>query len=381
MKHNLGKLCILFCFVWLQAEDFSYLIKASHHEVYLHEPLHLSVDLNQTNPNVVLLFQFVINKSPDYSFKPVFSKNGDTPHHTNQHTVYEVTPLKTGDIHIGFSLTKRVTTDDKVSYFASGDRDDFKKLETIDFPITLPDIKLHVKALPKDTQLVGDFTLDYTLKKHQAKPYEAIPFQVTLKGKGFPPLLPHLLPQDGNFTLFTENPIVKSTSTIAGTQSSIHYSMALSHTKDFTLPQVQFKAFNPKTRQSYILTIPSQDFKIIDVDKNTLLDHTDYPPFLKSDWAWIQTLLKYLVVFVAGFLSALAFRWQKKAVTQTQNPLIEKIQNTKDLKALLQLLMAQDSHRFASSIRDLENALYGDGKIKPRNININKVKEEAIDLV
>lgn len=378
MKYNLGKHVLFFIllFTGLLAEDFTYHVGISKQNAYLHEPMRLTVDINQTNPDVILLFDFKIKQSTEYKTHQLFIKNHDTLHHNRQHVIYEIYPLKIGDISIQFSFTKRVTDDDKVSYFASGDRDDFKKLETKDYPINIPDIPLHIKALPKGTQLVGDFTLDYTIKTHQAKAYEALPLQVTLQGKGYPPLLARLLPKDVNFTLFTEQPIIHSTINIQGTHSIVTYPMALSHNKNFTLPTVALKAFNPKTQKSYILTLPAQDFQVTQVDMATLVDKVDYPPLLKTDWSWVQTLLGYLAVFGAGYLSAYALRWKKKTSKKIQKPLIEKIQNTKDTKTLLQLLMAQDSDRFAPCIRYLEKALYDDGKM-----NLSKIKEEAIDLV
>ena len=381
VKHNLGKLWILFCFVLLQAEDFTYAFNVDQPNPYVKEAVILTLDVNQTNHDVVLLFDFDLEKSKHYSFQRIGIKEDDA-HHTMQiHYTYLLYPLTSGDLNITFKMTKKVTTDDSVAYSFSGDRDNVKGLVTKDFQVDLTPATLTVKPLPKDTQVVGDFTLAYTIKTHQAKAYEALPFQVTLTGNGYPPLIKHLLPKDVNFTLFTENPIVHSSADAKGIHSTVTYPMALSHSQDFSLPNMTLKAFNPKTQKSYTLTVPSQNFKVTEVATVNLVDKIDYPPTLKADWSWVQTLLGYLVVFAAGYLSALAFKWQKKTISKTENPLIEKIQKTKDSKVLLQLLMAYDSHRFASCIKDLESTLYGDGKIKQRNININKVKEEAIGLV
>jgi len=381
VKHNLGKLWILFCFTLLQAEDFTYVFNINQSNPYMKEGVILTLDVNQTNHDVVLLFDFDLKKSKHYSFQRIGIEEHDA-HHTMQiRYTYLLYPLISGDLNITFKMTKKVTTDDSVAYSFSGDRDNVKGLVTKDFQVDLNPVTLTVKPLPKGTQIVGDFTLDYTIKTHQAKAYEALPFQMTLKGNGYPPLIEHLIPKDVNFTLFTEKPILHSTADAQGTHSSVTYPMALSDHQDFTLPAITLKAFNPKTEHSYLLTVPLQNFQVSKVAITNLVDKTDYPPTLKANWSWIQTLLGYLVVFAAGYLSAFAWKWQKKTTTKTEHPLIEKIQKTKDTKALLQLLMAYDSHRFAPSISKLENSLYGDGKIKSRDININKVKEEAIGLV
>jgi hypothetical protein len=376
VKHNLGKVWILVFLVWLQAEDFSYHITASTQEVYLHEPLQLTMDIEQTNPKAVLLFQFEINKSSEYHFKPLFIKNESAPHESSQHAIYEIYPLKEGNISISFTLVKRVTTDDKVRYFASGDRDDFKKLETIDYPIHVPKVHLQVKPLPKGTQLVGNFTLQYTLQKHKATAYEALPLQMTLKGKGYIPLLDNIIPKSDNFTLFTEKPLVKQHSSLKGTEHTILYSMALSAQHSFTLPAVYIQSFNPKTHTSYVLSLPKQEFNISSAKTHTLVDTVNIPPLLQADFSWIKDIFSYLLIFISGFLTAWIIKKTKTKQQNEEHPLIEKINHTKDKKALLQLLMATDSKKFSTCIQKLENTLYKNDKM-----NISKVKKEAIDLI
>jgi hypothetical protein len=152
--------------------------------------------------------------------------------------------------------------------------------------------------------------------------------------------------------------------------------MALSHFKSFTLNNLNIKAFNPKTQKAYTLTVPEQTFDITEVTKASLIDKVDNPTMLKTDWSWLKDLLLYLLIFVAGYFTAWSWKWTKKTKTKEDNPLKEKIQNCKDEKALLQILLAHDSHRFSSVIAVLESSLYGDGKI-----NLNKMKKEAMDTL
>ncbi|MBT8347918.1 MAG: hypothetical protein HKP62_00530, partial [Sulfurovum sp.] len=336
----------------------------------------LTLDLNQTNHDVVLLFNFSIDKSEDYTFQRLDIKETDSYHNAKIHYVYLIYPLKSGDVNITFNLVKKVTTDDSVAYSFSGDRDNVKGLVTTDTLINLPPLQLKVKALPEGTALVGDFALTHDIKKHQAKAYEPLPFQVSIKGKGYPPLLDSLLPKEGNFTRFTEKPIVKSITTPNGTQSTVIYPMALSHSQSFTLSPIVIKAFDPQTEKIYTLEVPSQQFDIQEVAAHSLVDRVDSPDVLKEDWSWLSTLLGYIVVFSAGYLTALSWKWKKKQSQKASHPLIQKIQSCKDEKALLQVLIAADSTRFTSSIEKLESSLYGNGKI-----NLNKVKQEAVEQI
>jgi len=380
VNHNLGKkLLFLLSFTLLQAEDFSYTFHVDNKNPYVKEAVLLTLDLNQTNHNIVLLFDFDLAPSDNYSFQRLDIKETDSYHNAKIHYVYLVYPLVSGDVKLQFTLTQKATTDESVAYSFSGDRDNVKGLVTTNIKIILPPLVLPTKILPKGTKLVGDFTLDYTLKKQQAKAYEPLPLQVTIQGLGYPPLMNTLLPKEGNFTRFTEKPIVHSVASTLGTQSTITYPMALSHSESFTLDTLHIKAFNPKTEKSYQLTIPSLDFDITKIEQAHLLDKSNMPEALTTKWSWVEelgTLLKYLIVFMAGYLSALTFKWGKSKQTRQDNPLKTKIQNAKDERALLQILMSTDSKRFKTSIEKLEASLYAHGKI-----NFRQVKQEAEEQI
>ena len=382
MKNALGKpffIALFFCLfnTWIvQANDFTYTITSSKKKVYLHEPLLLTVDFNQTNTKKVLLFQFAIKKDAGYRVKPLFAQHDDTLHHAKHHNLYVIYPLQTGKIDIRFSFVKRVTNDEKVRYFSSGDRDDFKKLETIDFPIEIPPVTLQVKPLPKHTQIVGDYHLEYHIDTHRAKAYAPLAMHVTLKGKGYPPQPTHIIPKSSNYTLFSETPEIKTTPTDKGFITTAHYLFALSAKKSFTLPAMILHGFNPQTEKPYTLEIPQQNFTIAPIDTSKLLDKTDTPLPMHQTFAWVQNLWIYLVIFMTGYLSATVLKWQRKKKPNKENPLAEKITHAKNEKHLLQILMAQDSHRFAPCISHLEEALYHNAKI-----NLHKVKKEAINLL
>ncbi len=287
MKNNLGnrylRLCFLILgFTLLQAEDFTYSFNTNTQTPYVKEPVVLTFDVQQTNHDVVLLFNFTLAKSKEYTFQRLDIQESDSHHNAKIHYVYLLYPLTSGDINVTFELLKKVTTDDSVAYSFSGDRDNVKGLVTTDTQITLPPLQLKVKPLPKGTRLVGDFTLTHTFKKHQADAYEPLPFQVSIQGSGYPPLLDSILPKEGNFTRFTEKPIVRSTVTTQGSQNSVTYPMALSHSESFTLPSILLKAFDPKTEKSYTLTVPSQHFDIKKVAAHSLVDPIDSPEVFKA---------------------------------------------------------------------------------------------------
>jgi len=380
MKHNLGSLFIVMLLMGIIssvfAEEFAYKIQANKQEMYLKEGILLTVDLNQTDPKHILLFQFEVNKSDAFAIYPLYAHHDDTSHATNLHESYRIYPLKTGDINISFSFVKRVTNDLKMRHFASGDRDDFKKLETKDVPIDLPPVKLHVKPLPPSTQLAGDFQLTTKVQTHEAQAYVPISMHLMIEGEGYPPLLDTLYPKSKDYTLFSQTPEVKKTVSKTGIGYKVAYIMAFSASKDFTLPKRTLHAFNPKTQKPYTLTIDAQDFHITPVKQSTLVDTQDMPKKLVEDWSWVKSVLSYLLVFTAGWLSALAFKWERLGVSDTQDPLIKKVTQCKDSKALLQLLIAQEDKRFIQSIEKLEASLYANGTFK-----LKEIKQEILEIL
>jgi len=379
MKHALGRsliLCILLISSCLYAEDFSYSITANKHNVYEKEPILLTVDFNQTNPNTILLFRFQVNPDARYKVIQLQAKHDDSFHHVTHHNLYEIFPLETGDINITFSLVKRVTDEAKVRYFSSGDRDDFKKLETTDALITLPPVQLHVKALPNDIKLIGEFKLDYSIDKHILNAFTPVSWTIHIKGEGYPPIIDNLIPPSSEYKSFTEKPLIKKIPTSKGIINDVTYLFALSAKKSYTLPSIKIKAFSTSTHQLYFLEIPTQHFDVKDVSASSLVDKTDSPAPRKLDWEWTLTLLRYLLVFSAGYFTALALRWRRKEVHKQTHPLVEKIEEAKTEKILLQVLMSHEEGKgFTNVIEKLEASLYGETKTTLKTLKKEVLKE------
>ena len=380
MKHNRGNMplsfylsvfLLLLSSTLLCASDFSYKINVNKKTPYVKESVVVTVDLNQTNHDIVLLFDFDLKKSKDYTFRRLNVEEIDAYHAVQIRYTYLLYPLREGTVDINFKLTQKATTDESIAYSFSGDRDNVKGLVTTNTAIELPALQLQVKALPKKTQLVGDFSLDFECNKYKAEPFEPIPIQVHIKGRGYPPLLDTVLPKEGNFTRFTESPRIKSHVTTEGTNSIVTYTMALSHDTNFTLMPIAIQAFNPTLGKPYTLKIPKQKFTIHPVDTKTLVDNIDSPQPLHIDFSWIEVFFGYLIVFIAGYLSALTWKSKSKKSKKEEDPLKSKIQHAKTDKQLLQILLSHDVERFKSVIKKLEGT--------EDSISLHTLKKEALE--
>ena len=375
MKNNLGKIVqsvlIFFNLSVLNAQGFTTEAVLNKQSAYIKEPVVLTFDIKQTDNTKVMFFDFTLAENKAYEFYRIGVKQEGTYQKAQVHYTYLIYPLQRGEITIDFELIQKTTTKQDVAYSFSGDRDNVKDMTTKNVPIKIDPLKLQVKPLPEHTQLVGDFTLSYNIKKHDAEAYEPLPFTIEIKGEGYLPKLDEIVKPSKNYTLFKEEPNVNSIKKDKKMYHTVTYVFAFSTDKSFALPSIRLKAFNPITEKSYTLDIPKQNFTILPQTKEKLTDKTDFPmPLHRTDWSWLGTLLGYGIVFLAGLLTAKSVQWYKKDKGKS-NTFTQNIAQTNDPKVLIRLLIAEDSKKYAHIIEKLDAHIYGD---KP--LNIKEVKKE-----
>ncbi|MDQ7085602.1 MAG: hypothetical protein Q9M36_12125 [Sulfurovum sp.] len=368
MKHSLGKLLLYCMCVVLNAGDFDYTLEISKSNPYVKEALLLTLDVNQSNHDVVLFFDFDLLPSADYTFERSNIQEIDGYHNTQIRYSYLIYPLRKGRIEVNFYLLQKATTDESVAYSFSGDRDNVKTLETRDTFIAIKPLVLNVKPLAKGTQIVGDFKLDYRIKKHEALAYEPLPMQVTIEGIGYPPLLDGLLPKESLFQTFSQAPEVSVSTREQGRYAKVHYTMALSHDRNFSLAPIEIHAFNPRLEKYYSLHIPRQSFVIAEINHTALLDSINTPLAVEIEWSWLKEMLFALFYVAVGYTTAILLQGRRpNSTTQIPKPqraiLLAKLEGLSSIKVLLQWLMATDIIYFAENISRLESSLYTPNKI------------------
>jgi len=379
MKKSLGRVGVLWVLMTaimaLYADGFDYKFTTNKNHPYVKEPIIMKLNIEQTDHSKVMLFKFDIKPSKKYEAYRLDTKDEDTHHSAKVEYTYLIYPLVAGTIEINFDLLQMVTTDEKVAYSFSGDRDNTRGLTKTDIPISLPPLKISAKPLPKDTTLVGDFKLTYSIKTKKVKAYEPIPITISIKGHGYPPLLKEILPKSESYRVFTGENQIKTIRSKSGTYSTITYPLALSAKESFELKPIKIKAFDPKSEKSYYLTTRKESFDIEKVAQDKLIDKIDSPKSMHYDWSWVTTLVSYIVVFVAGFLSAKSIKWTPKGrETAKIDSFREEIESTESPKELLALLISTDAAKYRDSIEKLENSIY-----RKKRISLRDIKREVID--
>ncbi len=346
--------------IFLNGEDIEYSFHLNRKSPYRYEPITLDVNISQLDHSRVMFFKFTPKESSDYEYHQIDFKEDDEYHNLKQRYRYIIYPLKRGRVDIRFNMIKTVTTDESVAYAISGDRDNIKSLVKTDIKIDLEPLLLDVKPLPEDTSLVGDFRLKYNIDKNSTKAYEPIYLHIEIVGDGY--LKPfNIIPQNREeYLLFTQKPKLK--------KGSISWDYAISSKRDFTIPKVNIKAFNPKSKESYYLTIPPTHIRVKPIDKETLLDKKDSPKSAKDeiDLSKIGWILSYIAIFIAGFLTPRDIL--KRRFTKRDKTIRDEIRDINSKKELLKYLLSKDRDRYEDIISTLESAIYRDNKIVLKEI-------------
>jgi len=343
-----------------QAKDIEYNFSMDNQTPYKKEPIILDVNITQLNHSEVMLFKFYPQKSDSYIFSQIYFKEDDKYHSLKHEYKYRIYPLKDGNISISFNMIKSVTTDNSVAYAISGDRDNIKSLVKTDTDEDIAPLVLNVKPTPKDTDLVGDFKLSYTIDKTNTKSYEPIYLHIELKGRGY--LEPfEIIPKDKTNHIFSQKPKV--------TQNSIVWDYAISSKESFVLSKVTLNCFNPKTKQSYKLTIPSKNIEVKNINSSSLVDKENTPPPFKGiDWSWIGWLFSYIIVFLSGFFMPRDIL--QKRFKRVDKSFDDKIASIKTDKELLKFLLSYNSSKYSEAIKLLERVVYN-----KESISLGKIRD------
>ena len=350
-------------------EDVAYDFYLSTSTPYQQESVFLDVNISQLDHSKVMLFKFTLKNSKEYSFHQIGLEEKEEYHDLRHEYRYLIYPKKSGKVKLEFEMIKSLTDDDKVTYSISGDRDSVKRLEKEDIEVKLTPMFLKVKALPKGVELVGDFKLTHTLDREETQLFDPINLKVELKGKGdVEPF--ELLKECKVYKLFHQAPNLKRFYTKEGTTTDIKWEYAISAKESFTLPAIDLQAFNPKSEKLYTLKIPEYKIKVDKVTEESLLDSETVPKISKSiDWAWWRWIFSYVLVFIAGFLMPRDVLRRKKSMVKSNEAILaQKIKRAKSHKALLTILLRENSGNYSNAIEALELVVY-----KGQKISLSKI--------
>jgi len=357
-----------------QLVDFS--LRANKEYPYVKEAVELTFTAEQKDRSDVMFFFLEPKKSPDYKITLLKKEANELAYHHKKTTFhYLLFPLKSGKIAIDFNFTVKVASDEAIAQVYEGSRDNVKWIETDNTHISLTPLELQVKALPQDVDLVGEFEINSQIDKTSIDAYEALHLKYFLKGIGFDEFNLELIPQNDALNIFKNITKHYNKASPKGYEIQQEYSYAIVASQDFILPSQSIHCFSPQDNRYYTLKTKEYKVHVNPANTETLLDRDEYPsePFFYEK---VQNFFLYVLIFLAGFISAKILHREKK---KDKKSAFEDIYNTTDAKELLFLLTNkyQNQKEFYPLHHKLEDIVYN----KKSTYKFQQIKKEIVKII
>ncbi|MBU0631604.1 BatD family protein [bacterium] len=378
MKKNLGKILLFLIFPLIVSADLAtYSLTSNKKDVYTKEAVEITFTALQKDHTDEMFFFLEPKKSDKYEIALLDTNTKKISYH-NQTTSFKylLFPLKEGEIDVEFDFTIKVASDDAVAQIYTGGRNNVKWIDTTDTKVKIKPLRLHVKPLKEDVQLVGDFSITSNIQSTNVNSYGSANIRYTLSGVGYNEKEFDLLKKIDDVTIFSEvsDDILKNKS--EGSEIKREFSYALVAKKDFTIPSLIIKAYSPKYNRYYTLKTESYDIKVSSIDPSTLVDDKEFPQEKDYDFTTLKDIFIASLIFLAGFVTAKLssdIRFKKSAKKQK----FKDIKDAKTAKELILVLLQnyKESH-LIKYIDELEAAQY-----KHSGRSFKEIKNEILKLV
>jgi hypothetical protein len=220
-------------------DNFSLEIIANKKEVYLYEPIEITIKLKRKENKEVLDI-----KLGDINFESFWIKENkkEKAYKENGYIVnelyYKIYPQKTG--HITINPTSVNIAIPKQGYDPFG----FISRSASWKRIYSNKIDLNIKDIPKGVSLVGDFDIKTTIDKTNTNANEPVNLKLIITGNGnFDDIKQYNINiKDTN--IYSDKPIVKN--------NNFTQTFAIVANSDYEIPSMQIKYFSPKSKKVII---------------------------------------------------------------------------------------------------------------------------------
>ena len=299
---------------------------------------------------------------------------------------YLLFPQKSGKISIDPLKIGVVVVDDRFrgsgyGFFGTG--------ATKTIPVYSNVLNLDVKALPDNTNIIGDFEIFSTIDKTKINAGEAVAYKVIIKGRGNIDDIDEIKLDILNATIY-DNPLKKEIDFTNGRYGGTYtktYSIVAQN--NFTIPSISLKYFDKKSLTVKTVKTKSYDIKVNSLPKKeTKLQVLDAP---KS-----KTLIKEKVVtkvvktsdnekiifFLLGMLVSVIFislffifKNKNKKENKEEISLVKLVKKSNSSQELLKILVVYINidEQLDSIIYSLEN--------NNANNNLKKLKKEILNIL
>jgi hypothetical protein len=281
--------------------------------------------------------------------KPQRYKEGD---YTVTKVVYTLAAQREGTLKISqaqMKIASRLNTKDSWGYLISQ-----VKWRTY----FSNELEIQAKKVPEGIDLVGEFEIDAQVDKSEIGSNEAVNLSISLKGDGNLEDIKTLKPSIEGVSIFDEKVEING--------DLLTQKIAFVSDKDFVIPSISLRCFDPKTKQ--IKTIMTKEFKIkvkgsslqkseLNIKRDVSSDADDAPKVENKEIPLVAGVLIFLGGLVTGVLIMLIKRSSGSEKKDSFDIKDEK-------KLLIKLLAHQDDAQVKEMMDRLEANIYSDTKEK-----------------
>ncbi len=307
MKSTLGKACIL---VLLYMNLFSnsnlatYSLTANKTNIYEKEAVKISFVTHQAQHDNNMFFFLESKKSNKYDITLLQKTVEDIAYHDKRTTfTFLLFPLIHGKIEVDFDFTIKEASDVAVAEIYTGGRNNVQGIQTKDTKVKIKAIKLNIKELEKNVDLVGDFELVTTIDKKAINEYESVNATYLLQGVGFDKINIEPISKIKDVSIFSDVTKFYNKETESGYQIKREFHYALISDKNFKIEKKKFKCYSPSSNSYYTIQTNEYNISVSKLDKSELVDKINYPQSVDI-FTNAKDFLIYIFIFSIGFISA-----------------------------------------------------------------------------
>jgi len=374
MKKIHGNLIIFYILsFWLHASE-SYKIDINYNPktVYANQTINLDIvcKFDGRGDGMDFIFTPVPLDNVNFTLVQDFENFKDAKRIINLHYLIEF--KKEGSYNISLDASMRRTNSQQLREASTG-RDlgpNSIKVQYTKENIKLAPLKVEVL---KSAPLAGRFTLNATVPKRTIKAYEPTQLKIELTGTAHKNSLSAFKLEIPNTTIFKDKPKIDFTATKDGFNSTLVQHFAISATENFTIPSFSIIYFDTIKKKIVELKTDKIDINVAKVNKENLLDKTNFPPPKKPiDW---NEYLNYLFWYLLGILSVIIFIFLKR-IKINDSPISDIVKSTNEPKELLKILLTIKDQPIDSCIKDLEHSIYS-----RKDVNMRDIKKRILKIL
>lgn len=362
-------------------DNFSISLNMDKNDVYVGEPIRLDVKFKyklDAKADKISISPLKINsfwiKS---SGQPVKSTQNDFIIQTYHYLVF---PQKEGDFEVSpveadIGTIKRVNAGGNIFDNPFIDA----MAQSIQWKKFLSNtLKIHVKPLPDNLEVIGSFDIKTSVDKTEVKANKPVNLTIKIDGFGNIDDIKKFTMDFDNVVVYSDEPVMKSGIKTGKYGGEFTQKIALIADKDFTIPAIKFSYFDKSlkkkvTRDTNPISIKvNGSAQVVETPtlKSSSIEVAKKEPLPIEQTSTSQSFPNYLYLlfgFMGGVIvTILYFKINRVKKVKEESSIVKKIQKAKGDRALFEVLLPYETNdKFIKDILEkLEENIYSNGKNK-----------------